>query len=176
MEVTAASLHRLVVNAKLLQSVNSVGAEFHTSHNHLTMFSSDPTTLVTDFASWVDNPTEVASWFWTPAKLKDLDLVLREIPDDDIIDLAKDTTLPVDTVGDYQVETYLELLDRNWYGQGPHEFTVWGDRLRKLNLIKPSGEYPVSFESVYHLRLGREMLAFRVGPTVRGIVTVVEKE
>ena len=112
MEVMAASLHRLVVNAKLLQNVNSVGAEFHSSMGGLVMFSSDPTTMVTDLAPWVVAPSGVASWFWLPSELKEWDLFLREKTDDDVIDLAAVVASLRDPTGDYQIDTYLDLLDR----------------------------------------------------------------
>lgn len=171
MKIQAAKLHRLVVNARIFQNVKSSGAEFHANPQYLTMFSSDPTTMITDSAG-LEEPygDKMTKWVWDPDQLKFWDMNLRGVPDEEVFDLAIDQ--PLD--GDYQIDTYLDLLDRRRYAAGDWEFTIWGDRLGKLRLIKPGG-FPIKFESVNHVTLKRSFLAFSVGPTVRGIVTVVEE-
>lgn len=174
MKIKAASLHRLVVNARIFQNVKSLGAEFHANQQYLAMFSSDPTTMITDTAQLEGEWDKPSKWFWSPARLKELDTNLREWADDELVWLDKD--IEDADQGDFQRDTYLNLLDPRFYHSGGGEFVVWGDRLRKLNLIKPAGEYPIGFTKVLHTGLNRDMLTFRVGPTVRGIVTIVEKE
>lgn len=172
MKIKAASLHRLVVNARIFQNVKSLGAEFHANQQYLAMFSSDPTTMITDTAQLEGEWDKPSKWFWSPEKLKEFDLSLRDWVDETIVNLDYHPGHQ----GDFQRDTYLNLLDPRFYHSGGGEFVVWGDRLRKLNLIKPAGEYPIGFTKVLHTGLNRDMLTFRVGPTVRGIVTIVEKE
>lgn len=175
MRIRADRLHRLVVNAKILQSVKSQGAEFHANPQYVSVYSSDPTTMITDSAGLEEPYAEgMRKWFWLPEKLKSLDLVLRDMADDEIVDLTEDTELPPEDEGDYQLSTYLDLLDVRFHQAGSGPFTVWDDRLAKLRLIKPPG--PIVFKKVFHTELKREFLTFYKGPTVRGIVTTVEEE
>src|SRR4051812_26567708 len=115
MKIQAAKLHRLVVNAKIFQNVKGVGAEFHVNGPYLTMFSSDATTMITDSAGLEEPYGGLAKWFWSPDELKFWDLNLREIPDEEVFDVS----VGYNDASDYQVDTYLHLLDtRLWHSGG----------------------------------------------------------
>lgn len=70
-----------------------------------------------------------------------------------------------------------KLIDlmRKEHGYVGKEHTLWAlnrDRLRLLGLLKTPGPtvYPIDFNSTYSATLERQVVQFKVGPTIRGFV------
>lgn len=54
------------------------------------------------------------------------------------------------------------------------DFAVSPDRLRRLSLLKPKG-YPIDFRMLYCEEHDAEVLGFRYGPTVRGVIATLKR-
>lgn len=54
-------------------------------------------------------------------------------------------------------------------------FAVHPDRLRKLSLVKP-GDFPIDCRYGFNTRYGRDVIHFKIGPTVRGVFAPLDRE
>lgn len=195
MKIKAADLHRLLYNGCLFTDKKSATggvAAFVLGGTRLAVMATDDHVAITDYITVEPQETELVFF---------LSLESMKRQEKDLRDRAGDLEIDVDTVstrlgtatGCYvpfadpgdpglwnMVGQMLSLSDFGGVAGDVAEsegvlFALNPDRLRKFSLLKP-GDFPVDMRYGYDIAIERDVVAFRAGPTLRGVLAPLDRE
>lgn len=184
MKIQASELHRLLYNAILFTDKKSAAggvakfrATFGSGPNMgLVVFATDDHVAIFDRIP-AEGGEEVDEFFLSLETMKALEKDLRD--QDSVIDFDFNAHR---VLGDVDLELWdtvvrmLSLKDFESDDSVQHvTFALNPDRLRKFSLIKP-GNYPIDMRYGYDTGVHRDVIAFKAGPTLRGVLAPLDRE
>lgn len=194
MKIQAKDLWRLMYNAQLFTDKKSATggvAKFRQvigPSAGLAVFATDDHVAICDKAPGEN--TEFGEFFLSLETMKQLEKSLREIvgemnlviEDGEFRYIGMDGAVPFADSGDpdlwNMVGQMLSGFDFEYTPLGGDPLTVFAlnpDRLRKFSLLKP-GDYPIDIKTGYDRVLERDLVAFKAGPTLRGVLAPLDRK
>lgn len=183
MKIPAKELHRLLYNAILFTDKKSATggvAAFRFNEHGLGVMATDDHVAILDVA-YVPRPAgAMVDIFLSLDRMKILEKEYRDLTAEVEFDPESVSFMgsPVDdtdlwlrvgkmlSLDDFQ-STACEDMDA--------KFALNPDRLRKFSLLKP-GDYPIDMHYGYDNAIERDLVAFKAGPTLRGILAPLDRE
>lgn len=178
MKIQASELHRLLYNAILFTDKKSAAggvAAFRVSEHGLGVMATDDHVAILDVAL-APNDDAPEDLFLSLETMKALEKDLRDQNSE--IDFAGDPhrILGAADPGFWDAVGRMLSLDE-FVSDDSLQHVTFGlnpDRLRKFSLLKPGG-YPIDMRYGYDRGVAREVIAFKAGPTLRGVLAPLDR-
>jgi len=153
--------------------------QFRSWGTGLTVTASDGHVALEDSADVNDPDTSGSTWYIPVEVAKEWEKLLRDPPaiDDYDPELQSNSVPCPDGEIWATIEKMLSMVHFTDVSrlEGMTVFALNPDRLRKFTLVEPRG-FPIDFRYGYDTEVGRDLLAYRVGPTCRGLVAPLDRE
>jgi hypothetical protein len=177
--VRTVELHRAAYNALQYSNKNSAlkGDVIWIRGAHgLRVVATDDYFILVDQVDALEYSGKPETRVMNLAGLKELEKLLRgdntEWMDLDLLDLSEPNDVQWSTQSLLEADRLVFDSDK-WKESTATGFALAPDRLRRLALVKP-GEHPIDIKVFEND--GEQMLAFRIGPTVRGLIAPLNRD